>query len=129
MIKLILLLKFKSGMSQKEGISYYEKDHVPLILRTFPGFILDYRRNYVLFDSMFLPKHMEGPPPAPPPFDIITELWFESREVYERITAAMADPVLGDEIARDEAKFLDRTSMTMFLVEEHCTPKVDLKAR
>ena len=121
MIKLVALFKFKQGMSREEGIEYYETRHVPLICEVLPKFFNDYRRSYIIPDSMFFPDHMEGTPPPPPAFDMMTELWIESQEKYDEMVAAMADPQIGDRVAHDEANFLDRKSMTMFLVDERRT--------
>jgi hypothetical protein len=41
----------------------------------------------------------------------------------ETTSNATADPAVGDRIKRDEENFLDRTSMTMFLVDERITAK------
>jgi hypothetical protein len=61
--------------------------------------------------------------PPPPVFDVITEIWFTSMEKYREMHAATADPAVDDRIKRDEENFLDRTSMTMFLVDERITAK------
>jgi uncharacterized protein (TIGR02118 family) len=118
MMKMVALFKKKAGMSREDFIHYYETKHVPLILEVLPDTFKDYRRNYILFDQMFFPDHMEGTPPPPPPFDMMTELWMESREKFDEMNAAMSDPVIGDRVAKDEANFLDRSSMVMFLVDE-----------
>ena len=122
MIKLVALFRFKPGMSREDAIEYYERRHVPLIGEVLPGFFTDYRRSYIIPDSMFFPDHMEGTPPPPPAFDMMTEIWFESREKYDEMASVMADPEIGERVARDEANFLDRRSMTMFLVDERRTP-------
>jgi uncharacterized protein (TIGR02118 family) len=121
MIKMVALFKKKPGMSREDFIEYYETRHVPLILEVLPDTFKDYRRSYILFDQMFFPEHMEGTPPAPPQFDMMTELWMESREKFDEMNAAMSDPAIGDRVAKDEANFLDRSSMVMFLVDERVT--------
>ncbi len=128
MLKMVALFRFKPGVSREEGMRYYETRHVPLICELLPGFFLDYRRSYPEPGTMFFPAHMEGAPPPPPPFDVMTELWMESRETYKEMGAKMADPELGSRVAEDEAQFLDRSSMVMFLVEERRTSTTDLTA-
>lgn len=120
MVKLVALFKFKPGLSRAEAIDYYENRHVPLILKLFPDHFVDYRRNYFEPD-LLVPGHVSTPPP-PRDSDMMTELWFESRERFDAMISAMGDPAIGDRVAADEANFLDRTSMTMFLVSEHRTP-------
>ena len=128
MLKMVALFRFKPGLSREEGIDYYETRHVPLICEMLPGFFLDYRRSYPEPDAMFFPDHLDGAPPAPPPFDVITELWLESRAKFDEMGARMADPAMGARVAEDEAQFLDRSSMVMFLVDEKQTPVADLNA-
>ncbi len=128
MLKMVALFRFKPGLGRDEGMRYYETRHVPLICELLPGFFLDYRRNYAEPDAMFFPDHIDGAPPAAPAFDVITELWFESRAKFDEMGARMADPALGARVAEDEAQFLDRTSMVMFLVDERRTPIDDLTA-
>ena len=127
MLKMVALFRFKPGLAREEGISYYETRHVPLICELLPGFFLDYRRSYPEPEAMFFPDHIEGAPPAPPSFDVITELWLESRAKFDEMGARMADPLLGARVAEDEARFLDRSSMVMFLVDERRTSTADLK--
>lgn len=121
MIKLVALFKFKPGLSRKDGIDYYENRHVPMILELFPDHFIDYRRNYFELDRLVVPEHVDAPPP-PPASDMMTELWFESQERYDAMIAAMGDPAIGARVAADEANFLDRSSLTMFLVDERRTP-------
>ncbi len=128
MLKMVALFRFKPGMSRADGIRYYETRHVPLICELFPGFFLDYRRSYPEPGTMFFPDHMEGVAPPPPLFDVMTELWMESRERYDEMGAMMADPAIGSRVAADEAEFFDRSSMVMFLVDERRTSAHDLKA-
>ena len=128
MLKMVALFRFKPGLSREEGMRYYETRHVPLICELLPGFFLDYRRSYPELDAMFFPDHIDGAPPAPPAFDVMTELWLESRAKFDEMGARMADPALGARVAEDEAQFLDRSSMVMFLVDERRTSIEQLTA-
>ena len=127
MLKMVALFRFKPGMTREEGITYYETRHVPLINEVLPNFFRDYRRSFVVPDSLFFPEHMEGAPPPAPQFDVMTELWFDSMEQYEAMGKAMADPAIGERVAQDEANFLDRQSMTMFMVDERRSPAITLR--
>ena len=127
MLKMVALFRFKPGLSREEGMRYYETRHVPLICELLPGIFTEYRRSYTEPGTMFFPAHMEGAPPSPPPFDIMTELWME-REKYDEMNAKMADPDLGCRVAEDEAQCLDRSAMVMFLVDERQTSTEQLTA-
>ena len=117
-MKLVALLKFRKGLSREEGIAYYEGRHVPLAERHLGRFISGYRRSFVEPDAKFFPDHMEGTPPPMPNFDIMTEMWFDSREQFDAMSAALADPDIGAEIAADEENVFDRSAMVMFMVDE-----------
>ncbi|MCZ4344086.1 EthD domain-containing protein [Sphingomonadaceae bacterium G21617-S1] len=120
MIKLVALFKIKEGMTREAFIDYYENNHVPLVKKLMPQ-LRYYRRSFVRPETMFYAGHMEGAAPPPPPFDVMTECWFESQKHYDAMIAVTADPDKGPVIAADEANFLDRSSMTMFLVDERIT--------
>jgi uncharacterized protein (TIGR02118 family) len=122
MIKFVALLKKKPGMSREALIEYYETKHVPLIRECIPS-LYEYTRSYVMPEHMFVAGHNADVAPPPPVFDVITEIWFTSMEKYREMHAATADPAVDDRIKRDEENFLDRTSMTMFLVDERITAK------
>jgi len=53
-----------------------------------------------------------------PDFDSITEIWFRSRDAYDAILAAHANPSIDGQIDRDEENFLDRGKSRFFIVEE-----------
>ena len=117
MVKLISLMNRKPGMSMADFIEYYEKRHVPLILRLLP-FANDYRRNYALEGSPYQPAHMASGRPADRAFDVMTELTFASMAMFSNMVDALSDPEIGKFIAEDEANFLDRATMRSYLVEE-----------
>ena len=96
MIKFVALLKKKEGMSREAFIDYYENHHAPFMSETIPS-IFEYRRSYVLAEHMFVAGHNAEVAPPPPPFDVITELWFTDMEKYREMHAITAEqyvPVL-----------------------------------
>lgn len=74
----------------------------------------DYKRNYVDLGGAII-----GLGTSAPDFDSATEIWFRSRADLEAMLALNAIPAIGEEIARDEEKFLDRGKTRFFVVEEH----------
>ncbi len=119
MYKVIALIKAKSGISRDDFIKYYENKHVPLILRHMPQ-IVDYRRNYVQFDTAYLAEDV-----TELDFDAVTEFSFNSREEYDSAYAAFDEPSVMNEIVSDEEHFLDRGKTRLFVVQEH-TSKIGL---
>jgi uncharacterized protein (TIGR02118 family) len=105
MIKAISFLKRKPGISREEFARHYEEVHAPLAMKHFP--FKRYVRNYVIGD----------PDADVPGFDCITEVWFETMEDCE----AAAEFSMSEDykvISDDEEKFMDRSSIVAFLVEE-----------
>jgi len=115
MFKAVALLKARPGISREQFVEYYEKHHVPLILRLMPQ-ILDYRRNYVRTADAYLAKDITALD-----FDAVTELWYRSRADYESAAAVLRDAAVFQQIADDEEHFLDRGKTRMFVVEEYVT--------
>ncbi|WP_322544764.1 EthD domain-containing protein [Rhodococcoides fascians] len=116
MVKLICQFKRRPGMSLDEFREYYENNHVPLLGRLLPP-MADYRRNYLVPAGAFSSGEVPNPPPLPD-FDVVTEVWYATQEEWDLMQTKLGDPEIGKQIADDEAKFLDRQSMVMFIVDE-----------
>ena len=102
MVKVIVLLHRRPGMSREEFRRYWRETHAPLILGL-PGL-----RRLVL--NYALPT---GPNEAPA-CDGISEDWFESAEAMQ---AAFTSPA-GRAVAADGPNFLDMSKVQMIVVEE-----------
>jgi uncharacterized protein (TIGR02118 family) len=122
-MKLMLLFTRKAGVTPEAFRAYYETRHVPLSLRLLPYF-KSYARNYVQREGY----DPTGAGNAGPAFDVVTEITFETREDFEGMMRAMADPKILDQIVADEENFIDRSKLVMFFVDEAETPKAELKA-
>jgi hypothetical protein len=107
MIKLMLFIRRKEGLTREEFRARYESGRVPLAVRELPH-LRRYHRNYV--------QPMKGLPK--PDFDVCTEFWFDDWEGSKAASAYARDPVTGRVLAEDEAGFMDRSSMRFVLVEE-----------
>jgi len=106
MVKGIAVLKRKPGLSREEFVRHYEEVHVPLVLSHFRT-MRRYVRNYVT-----APPSGEGPD-----FDCITEFWFDSGKELKRVYDVYESDV-GEVIRNDEERFIDRTKMLFFRVDE-----------
>lgn len=126
MIKTVLLLRRKPGMTMEEFIDYYENNHAPLCMELYPGLFADYRRSYILPDGMYSAAHVGAAAPVPE-FDVISELWFRTQEDYERMQAGFADPQIGPRLRADEMNLFDTRPEAMILmrVEEHLSCPID----
>lgn len=106
MVKVMLLLKRKPGLSREEFSRRYEEVHAPLVLshlRTMKKYV----RNYAI----------ASPGAGEPDFDCITEVWFDNMKELKRVQDFYQSDV-GEVIRNDEERFIDRSKMLSFLVEE-----------
>ena len=105
--KLILFVRRRPDLTHDEFKSRYESGHAPLARSVLP-LLRNYVRNYL--------SRMPGGPE--PEYDVVTEFWFDSLADLEE-TVRWAGTEEGQVLARDEAEFMDRSSMRVFIAEEH----------
>ena len=106
MVKVIVMLKKKDGLTQEEFLRYWEQEHGPLVMKLLPG-VKRYVQNHAVRPALGRELQIDG----------IVELWFEDTES----SRAAADFIKSDEgkaIRDDEDKFLDRSKMVFFTAEE-----------
>jgi len=122
MFKIMITLKRKSGLSRAEFMDLYENGHVPLARRLVSPLEL-YRRNYIVNDDPFLQAigDNRATESSEPPFDVITEISYETREQAIAAMRERATGVSGKEILADEAKFVDVNSLQFYVVDVHQT--------
>ena len=105
---MVILAKRKRGMSLEAFRDYYETRHAPLA-QSMSTWMRRYQRNYL--------RPMA--PGVEAPFDVLTEVWFDSQEGFRRNReelAAQPDKVAA--IAADEENLFDRSTITFFTAEE-----------
>jgi hypothetical protein len=112
MLKIFAFLTKRDGIETRAFIDYYENHHVPLIRSLAPTPVV-YKRHYRVRDDKFNTQE------SAIDFDVVTELQFAERAAYLDWISAVG--AAGDQVAADEAKFLDRSRTRSFVVEEHVT--------
>lgn len=118
MLKAVVLLKSKRGLTREQFVQHYENNHVPLVRKLLPS-IGKYVRNYLTPDSLSAGRQDDSAGSAPAPyFDVITELWFDDRPAYDRFIADLRDPATSRALQEDEERFLDRAIVQTFQVAE-----------
>lgn len=116
MVRIMVLLKRKPGLSMADFIDRYENEHAPLIARLITRTIR-YERHYLT--PLF---HLAVGEPPEPEFDVVTEVWYPSEAVYAEQQAYLRDhPEVLREIATDEERLFDRSKSRMMRVEDHAT--------
>jgi hypothetical protein len=115
MLKVMLFMKRKPGLSLEEFIEHYERVHVPLALKNARN-VVHYERHY-LRPGRFVPF---GDDLVEPDYDVITELWYESEAVFEDQQALLRrHPEVLADIVADEEQLFDRSKSRFAYVEGH----------
>jgi hypothetical protein len=122
MVKLLIFMKRKPGLSRQQFIDYYENNHIVLIARHFGEFQTDYRRSYAEDAAPFGLTGVADSPEsgkAGVDFDVLTEIWLKDRATMDAMFARNAQPDIAAEVAADEENFVDRASVRFHIVEEY----------
>ena len=111
MVKTILLVKKKPGLSREEFIRHYEDVHARLALKYLPT-LRKYIRNFII-------GHQGHPfsTPQEPEFDAIVEFWWDSRE-DEQAANDWLKTKDAQALIEDEESFMDRNKFIIFGVDE-----------
>ncbi len=113
MFKTVCLLKRRQGMSFDDFIAYYETYH-----RKIGEKVLPTARRYMRRYLRPVPNPLTGEVEELE-YDVLTEIWFDTREAYEAGMRALAVPETAAEIAEDEEKLFDRSRNRFCTIEEH----------
>ncbi len=113
MFKTVCLLKRRPGMSFEDFVAYYETYHRKIGERVLPT-----ARRYMRRYLHPVPNPLTGEVEELE-YDVLTEIWFDSRDAYEAGMAALAAPKTAAEIAEDEEKLFDRSKNRFCTIEEH----------
>jgi len=111
MIKVMIFIRRRSDLSVEAFREHYESVHVRLSFEHLP-LMLRHARNY--------PAPLKGQ--AEPDYDCVTECWFEDWEAMKQTSALLAAEKRAL-ITEDEARFMDRDSIRLRVVEEHVTER------
>jgi uncharacterized protein (TIGR02118 family) len=111
MVKLIVGLRRRPGMSADEFHRYWREVHPPIVQGVTEFF--RYVRKYV--QSHALGAGLPGFPAEERGYDGFAELWFDTADDVGR---AFAEPRYLEVIRPDERKFLDLPACSVTIVEE-----------
>jgi hypothetical protein len=113
MFKTVCLLKRRQGMSFEDFVAYYETYH-----RKIGEKVLPTARRYMRRYLRPVPNPLTGEV-VELEYDVLTEIWFVTREAYEAAMVALAVPETAAEIAEDEERLFDRSRNRFCTIEEH----------
>jgi hypothetical protein len=115
MLKVMLFMKRKPGLSLEEFIEHYERVHVPLALTNARN-LVHYERHY-LRPGRFVPF---GDELVEPDYDVITELWYDDEASFHAQQELLRrHPEVLDDIVADEEQLFDRGKSRFAYVEDH----------
>lgn len=112
--KAIAMIKRKKGTTMEQFMDYYENYHAPLAMKYVPN-LKRYVRHYIRPYGNNVYEKVEAP------YDVITELWFDDREDFEKGMAYLSDEKTAAIIAEDEEKAFDRSSIIFMTMEDRET--------
>lgn len=113
MFKTVILLKRRPDMSFEDFQEYYESHHRKLGEKFLPDGV-HYVRRYL----HGVPNPVTGEV-AEIEYDVITEVWYESREAFEAAMIVLSEPAVAAEVAEDEEKLFDRAKNRFCTIDEH----------
>lgn len=113
--KLVIFMKRRPGLTLEAFRDYYENRHVPLCARYMRG-VTHYVRRYV----QPLPDPATGAP-VEMDYDVITEVWFEDRTIFDAVLVAAKADAMPDDVKRDEEQLFDRAKARFTTVIEYET--------
>ena len=121
MLKQVVFLKKRPGMSMKEFMDYYENQHSQLSKKmgakpSLPN-AQRYVRRYVTPEKNPLTGEV-----IHPGYDCIMEIWWNTRADFEAAMKGLADPAMLKHRLADELNLFASNSNPVCTVEEHDSP-------
>jgi EthD domain len=113
MLKQVCLLKRRPGMSREEFIDYYENHHSKIGERCMP-LARRYLRRYIVPEQNPITKEV-----VEPPYDVVMELWWDTREDFETTMKQLGEGDLFRIIREDEEHIFASHDNPVFTVEEY----------
>ncbi len=113
MIKLVMPMKRRPGMSVTEFRSYYESKHRVIGEKYLRGYATKYMRR---FTNATVDRDGEL---REPEYDVFLEIWYPDQPAMLACTKHLSAPEVQREIREDEAKLFDLRFMRSYIVDEH----------
>lgn len=114
MVKMLVLLRRKAGISHDECVKHHREVHAPLVASIWGAKMKKYVAHYV--NEVMAGQRIQGTV-TEPPFDMIVEQWWEN-EAWNTMRELRKTPE-GKKISQDEKEFLDMENLVSFIVEEN----------
>lgn len=112
MIRMVMTMRRKPGMSVQAFRDYYESHHRLLGEKYLKPFACRYVRRFL--DPLPPRQGCEHEPQ----YDVLMEIWYPNEDAFQACSKHLAEPQIAREIAEDEARLFDRSSMRAYLTTE-----------
>lgn len=112
MIKLVMPMKRRPGMSIEEFREYYESKHRLIGEKYLKGYVTKYLRRFTN------PLTDRDGQMRDPEYDVILEIWYPDEETFKACGQHLSQPEIAQEIREDEEKLFDMRYMRSYLVDE-----------
>lgn len=112
MIKLVMPMKRRPGMTIPEFREYYETKHRLIGEKYLKGFASKYMRR---FTNPTVDRDGEL---RDPEYDVFLEIWYPDQATMEACGKALSTPEVQQEIREDEEKVFDMRFMRSYVVDE-----------
>ena len=114
MMKIVILIKKKSGMSREDFINHYETSHAPMGKRMLGHLWVKYVRNYPKSLMEYQPEETS----VADSYDAVTEIWLKDEAAMTEMSRLINEPENNKIILADEEMFQDRLKTRLLVVEE-----------
>lgn len=112
MIKLVMPMKRRPGMTVQEFRDYYETKHRLIGEKYLKGYVSKYMRRFTN------PTRDRDGELRDPEYDVFLEIWYPDQETFEACGRHLSQPEIAQEIREDEEKLFDLRYMRSYLVDE-----------
>ena len=113
MIKVIMPMRRREGMTINQFREYYETKHRIIGEKYLKGYGLKYIRRF----TNPLPDRDGNI--YDPDFDVLMEIWYPDMETFENCAKSLQKPDVKKEINDDEERIFDLSLMRSYIVEEY----------
>jgi len=114
LLKIVILIKKKPGMSREDFINHYETSHAVIGKRLLGHLWTKYVRNYPKALMEYQPEDNS----VDDSYDAVTEIWLKDEAALEEMSRIINEPENNKLILADEEKFQDRLKTRLLIVEE-----------
>ena len=118
MIKFVMCITRKPGMSRRQFQEYWKNSHGPFFMSNANAMgAQKYVQSHTLSSS--LNEGLQNSRGMQPEYDGVAEVWFESEQALIEGMSSPEGQKLGAALQEDESNFIDHSRSCAFIVEEH----------